>query len=165
MALMLELFDELAELVGEAVHGPLEAGQQIERHDDGEADAGDCGEEVLFHGDHLITLLVGRVMAEGMAAKRQPMRGGMTHRPTGLSPSLGEFLDFDGADVRALVGDGEGATYEEGFLGDDIIGPGFDGGIRDVILRVEQGDGLRLGVVEQEFDFKRAFHGETPFVV
>ena len=60
MALLLELFDELAELVGEAVHGPLEAGQQIERHDDGEADAGDCGEEILFHGDHLVTLLVGR---------------------------------------------------------------------------------------------------------
>ena len=76
MALLLELFDELAELVGEAVHGPLEAGQQVERHDDGEADAGDCGEEVLFHGDHLVTLLVGGVMAEGMACKRQPMRGG-----------------------------------------------------------------------------------------
>lgn len=76
MALLLELFDELAELVGEAVHGPLEAGQQVERHDDGEADAGDCGEEVLFHGDHLVTLLVGGVMAEGMAGKRQPMRGG-----------------------------------------------------------------------------------------
>ena len=59
MALMLELFDELAELVGEAVQGPLEAGQQVERHDDGEADAGDCGEEILFHGDHLVTLLVG----------------------------------------------------------------------------------------------------------
>lgn len=76
MALLLELFDELAELVGEAVHGPLEAGQQVERHDDGEADAGDCGEEILFHGDHLVTLLVGGVMAEGMAGKRQPMRGG-----------------------------------------------------------------------------------------
>lgn len=71
MALLLELFDELAELVGEAVHGPLEAGQQVERHDDGEADAGDCGEEILFHGDHLVTFLVGRV-----AGKRQPMRGG-----------------------------------------------------------------------------------------
>lgn len=71
MALLLELFDELAELVGEAVHGTLEAGQQVERHDDGEADAGDCGEEVLFHGDHLVTLLVGRV-----AGKRQPIRGG-----------------------------------------------------------------------------------------
>lgn len=76
MALLLELFDELAELVGEAVHGPLEASQQIERHDDGEADAGDCGEEILFHGDHLVTLLVGGVIAEGMAGKRQPMRGG-----------------------------------------------------------------------------------------
>lgn len=76
MALLLELFDELAELVGEAVHGPLEAGQQVERHDDGEADAGDCGEEILFHGNHLVTLLVGGVMAEGMAGKRQPMRGG-----------------------------------------------------------------------------------------
>ena len=59
MTLLLELFDELAELFGEAVHGALEAGQQVERHDDGEADAGDCGEEVLFHGDHLVTLLVG----------------------------------------------------------------------------------------------------------
>lgn len=88
---------------------------------------------------------------------------GMTHRPTGLSPGLGEFLDFDGADVRALVGDGEGAAYEESFLGDDVIGPGLDGGIRDVILRVEQRDGLRLSVVEQEFDFKRAFHGEDSF--
>ena len=93
------------------------------------------------------------------------MRGGMTHRLTGLSPVLGEFFDLDGADVCALVGDGEGAAYEEGFLGDGVIGPGLDGGIRDVILRVEQGDGLRLSVVEQEFDFKRAFHGETPFVV
>lgn len=93
------------------------------------------------------------------------MRGGMTHRLTGLSPVLGELFDLDGADVRALVGDGEGAVYEEGFLCDDVIGPGLDGGIRDVILRVEQGDGLRLSVVEQEFDFKRAFHGETPFVV
>ena len=36
MTLLLELFDELAELVGEAVHGPLETGQQVERHDDGE---------------------------------------------------------------------------------------------------------------------------------
>lgn len=27
MELLLELFDELAELLGEAVHGPLEAGQ------------------------------------------------------------------------------------------------------------------------------------------
>lgn len=103
-------------------------------------------------------------MAKG-GWKRQPMRGGMTHRPTGLSSVLGELFNFDGADVRALVGDGEGTAYEEGFLGDDVIGPGLDGGIRDVILRVEQGDGLRLGVIEQEFDFKRAFHGETPFVV
>lgn len=93
------------------------------------------------------------------------MRGGMTHRPTGLSPGLGEFLDFDGADVRALVGDGEGTAELEGFLGDGVLGPGLDGGIRDVILRIEQGDGLRLSVVEQEFDFKRAFHDETPFVL
>ena len=46
---------------------------------------------------------------------------------------------------------------------DDVIGPGLDSSIRDVILRVEQGDGLRLSVVEQEFDFKRAFHGEDSF--
>ncbi len=54
VALLLELFDELAELVGEAVHGALEAGQQVERHDDGEADAGDCGQQVLFHAGHLL---------------------------------------------------------------------------------------------------------------
>ena len=53
VALLLELFDELAELVGEAVHGALEAGQQVERHDDGEADAGDCGQQILFHVHHL----------------------------------------------------------------------------------------------------------------
>lgn len=69
MALLLEFFDELAELVGEAVHRPLEAGQQVERHDDGEADAGDCGEEVLFHGDHLVTLLVGGSDGEGLAKR------------------------------------------------------------------------------------------------
>ena len=40
MALLLELFDELAELLGEAVHGSLETGEQVERHDDGEADSG-----------------------------------------------------------------------------------------------------------------------------
>ena len=54
VALVLELFDEFAELFGEAVHGALEAGQQVERHDDGEADAGDCGQEVLFHAGHLL---------------------------------------------------------------------------------------------------------------
>lgn len=54
VALLLELFDELAELFGEAVHGALEAGQQVERHDDGEADAGDCGQQVLFHAGHLL---------------------------------------------------------------------------------------------------------------
>ena len=53
VALVLELFDELAELFGEAVHGALEAGQQVKRHDDGEADAGDCGQQILFHEDHL----------------------------------------------------------------------------------------------------------------
>lgn len=101
-------------------------------------------------------------MAKGLAKDSRCVEG-MTHRPTGLSPGLGEFFDLDGADVRALVGDGEGAAEVEGFLGDDVLGPGLDGGIRDVILRVEQGDGLRLGVVEQEFDFKRAFHGNGSF--
>lgn len=84
MALLLELFDELAELVGEAVHGPLEAGQQIERHDDGEADAGDCGEEILFHGNHLITLLVGG-WRKGWLVRGSRCAEGMTHQPTGLS--------------------------------------------------------------------------------
>ncbi len=55
MALVVKLFDEFAELIGEAVHGALDTGQQVECHDDGEADAGDCDEEILFHG---ITVLV-----------------------------------------------------------------------------------------------------------
>lgn len=53
MPLFVELFDQLAELVGEAVHGALEAGQEVERDDDGEAYAGDGREEVLFHGASL----------------------------------------------------------------------------------------------------------------
>lgn len=53
MPLFVELFDQMAELVGEAVHGALEAGQEVERDDDGEAYAGDGREEVLFHGASL----------------------------------------------------------------------------------------------------------------
>lgn len=67
VALLLELFDEFAELFGEAVHGALEAGQQVERHDDGEADAGDCGQQVLFHAGHL---LVGGAIAGEVAKNR-----------------------------------------------------------------------------------------------
>ena len=48
--MFVELFDQLAELIGEAVHGALEAGQEVERDDNGEAYAGDGREEVLFHG-------------------------------------------------------------------------------------------------------------------
>lgn len=63
VALVLELFDELAELFGEAVHGALEAGQQVERHDDGEADAGDCSQQILFHEDHLTCWAMGEGQA------------------------------------------------------------------------------------------------------
>lgn len=59
MALLMELFDEPVELIGEAVHGQLEADQQVERCDDKKADSGDRGEEILFHEVTLgITLLV-----------------------------------------------------------------------------------------------------------
>ena len=77
----------------------------------------------------------------------------------------GEFFDVDLADAGSLVGDGEGAIDQEGLLGDDVLGPGLDGGGRDIIFRVGQGECLRLGVVEQEFDFKRAFHGGGSFRV
>lgn len=50
LPVFVELFDQLAELIGEAVHGALEAGQEVERDDNGEAYAGDGREEVLFHG-------------------------------------------------------------------------------------------------------------------
>ena len=40
---MLELFNELAELVGEVVHGLSDASQSIERHDNGKAGHGDSG--------------------------------------------------------------------------------------------------------------------------
>lgn len=81
----------------------------------------------------------------------------------GYGGRSGEFFDVDLADAGALVGDGEGAADQKGFLGDDVLGPGLDGGGRDVIFRVGQGERLRLGVVEQEFDFKRAFHGGDSF--
>lgn len=55
VALVMKLFDEFAELIGEAVYGLFDIDQQVECHDDGEADTGDCDEEILFHG---ITLLV-----------------------------------------------------------------------------------------------------------
>ena len=139
VALLLELFDELAELFGEAVHGALEAGQQVERHDDGEADAGDCGQEVLFHAGHLLA-------GDGEG-------GGWS----------GECFDLDRADGRALVGGGEGAARHQGFLGDDALGPGLDSCLREVVFRVGQGERLRLGVVEQEFDFERAFHDGGSF--
>lgn len=145
VALLLELFDEFAELFGEAVHGALEAGQQVERHDDGEADAGDCSQQVLFHAGHLL------------------VRGRLPEAWQSGGIGSGELFDVDLADAGALVGDGEGAADQEGFLGDDVLGPGLDGGGRDVIFRVGQGERLRLGVVEQEFDFKRAFHGGDSF--
>lgn len=157
VALLLELFDELAELVGEAVHGALEAGQQVERHDDGEADAGDCSQQVLFHAGHL---LVGGRLSHG--ASYGSRRRGERLLSAGEIGS-GELFDVDLADAGALVGDGEGAANQEGLLGDDVLGPGLDGGGRDVIFRVGQGECLRLGVVEQEFDFKRAFHGGDSF--
>ena len=81
----------------------------------------------------------------------------------GYGGRSGELFDVDLADVGSLVGDGEGAIDQEGLLGDDVLGPGLDGGGRDVIFRVGQGERLRLGVVEQEFDFKRAFYGGVSF--
>lgn len=41
LPVFVELFDQLTQLIGEAVHGALEAGQEVERDDDGEAYAGD----------------------------------------------------------------------------------------------------------------------------
>lgn len=77
----------------------------------------------------------------------------------------GELFDVDLADVRALVGDGEGAADQEELLRDGIIGPGLDCGGREILLRISQRDRLRLSVVEQEFDFKRAFHDGCSFHV
>lgn len=45
----LEFFDEFAEFGRETVHGTLEARQEVERHDDGEADRRDGRQEILFH--------------------------------------------------------------------------------------------------------------------
>mgnify|MGYP004554378443 CR=1 FL=1 len=45
----LEFFDEFAEFGRETVHGTLEARQEVERHDDGEADGRDGRQEILFH--------------------------------------------------------------------------------------------------------------------
>ena len=53
LPLFMQLFDQLTELFCEAVHGALEAREQVERDDDGEAYAGDGREQVLFHVSHL----------------------------------------------------------------------------------------------------------------
>lgn len=64
MSLVLELFDELAELIVKVVHGPLDADQQVERHGDREADAGDCREEILLW-DYLGDYCVCQVIRQG----------------------------------------------------------------------------------------------------
>lgn len=51
--LFMQLFDQLTEFFREAVHGALEAREQVERDDDGETYAGDGREQVLFHVSHL----------------------------------------------------------------------------------------------------------------
>ena len=103
-----------------------------------------------------VTFLLGGMASYGS-------RRGKARLPSAGGIGSGELFDVDLADAGALVGDGEGAADQEGFLGDDVLSPGLDGGGRDVIFRVGQGERLRLGVVEQEFDFKRAFHGGDSF--
>ena len=87
VALLLELFDELTELVGEAVHGALEAGQQVERQTMGKPTLEIA---VSRFCSMFITLLVG-------------IRSG-------------ELFDVDLADVRALVGDGEAPPIRKNFF-------------------------------------------------
>lgn len=45
----LQFARQLAQLAGEPVHRPLEGGQQVEGHHDGEADGGDGGEDGFIH--------------------------------------------------------------------------------------------------------------------
>ena len=55
----LQFFYQLAQLLSEAIHRALEAGQQVEGHDDGKADGGYGRQDGLFHGrPHQAMMLV-----------------------------------------------------------------------------------------------------------
>ena len=75
-----------------------------------------------------------------------------------LACRLDKQLDVDFAEGCFLEGDGQSAVNRHGFLGDDVVGPGFDRVFGEVLFRVRQRDGLRLGVVEDEGDLQSTFH-------
>lgn len=79
-------------------------------------------------------------------------------RQLALAGRLDKQLDVDFAEGCFLEGDGQSAVNRHGFLGDDVVGPGFDRVFGEVLFRVRQRDGLRLGVVEREGDLQGAFH-------
>ena len=55
----LQFFYQLAQLLSEAIHRALEAGQQVEGHDDGKANGGYGRQDGLFHGrPHQAMMLV-----------------------------------------------------------------------------------------------------------
>lgn len=75
----LELFDEFAEFGRETVHGTLEARQEVERHDDGEADRRDGRQEILFHlasSSQMAGGLSRTGLALGSQTERMAERGG-----------------------------------------------------------------------------------------
>lgn len=154
----LEFFDEFAEFGRETVHGTLEARQEVERHDDGEADRRDGRQEILFH------LVSSSQMAGALAGrgwrwdrKRKEWQGGSKGMALYAS---GEFLFVYRAHDGFLEGRGQGAFDDEGFLGDDAVGPFLSFFARQVLARVEERDGFCLGVVESKCDFKGTFHGK-----
>lgn len=79
-------------------------------------------------------------------------------RQLALACRLDKQLDVDFAEGCFLEGDRQGAVNRHGFLGDDVVGPGFDRVFREVFFRVREGERFRLGVVEDERDLKGAFH-------
>lgn len=81
--LFMQLFDQLPQLIREAVHGALEAGQEVERDDDGEAYAGDGREQVLFHVSHL-PLSFGQAQT---SSSTSTLRKDASLKATGRAPS------------------------------------------------------------------------------
>lgn len=69
-----------------------------------------------------------------------------------LACRLDKQLDVDFAEGCFLESDGQGTVKQHGFLGDDVLGPGFNRVFGEVFFGVREGEGLRLGVVEDEGD-------------
>ena len=143
-----EFLYEFAQLVREFVHGLLEAGQEVERHHDGEAYGRNGGQDGLFHDS---SLLMGKAPANAGA-------GGREH-------SLFQCRFLNGADVGTLEGRGQVPAGTDGLLGYDFLGCRDDFRLGDILVRIGDGNGRGLIVFQIEYNHQRCFHGLTLLIL